>query len=401
MSQPVNKRARISRNRDAGAGIRLAAPYTEQALTALAARFSSPLLFIDCNVIRRQYRALASALPGVDLHYALKPLPDLNVVKVLAGEGAWFDLATNGEVDLVRAAGIAPERCIHTHPIKRDLDIRRALDFGVTIFVVDNPDEIAKFTPYRDRARLLLRVAYRSTDAQVDLSRKFGCDPEGAVGLAGTAARAGVAVIGLTFHVGSQVRSADAHVRAIEICARLIAEAAGRGLPPFSVLDIGGGFPIDYLQPAPAIDRFCAPIRAALAALPRGVRVIAEPGRYICGPAGFCLTTVMGRSMRDGRWWYYLDDGMYGSFSGQLYDQSRYPVELVKPHAGPKFPCVLAGPTCDSIDVIAEDIPMPELAAGDLLMGRQMGAYTSATATDFNFFPRAHVLVVNVTPAGD
>lgn len=401
MSPPVNKPARIIRNRAAGAEVRLAAPYTELALTALAARFGSPLLFIDCDVIRRQYRALAAALPGVDLHYALKPLPDVNVVKVLAGEGAWFDLATNGEVELVRAAGIAPGRCIHTHPIKRDADIRKALHYGVTTFVVDNPDEIAKFKPYRDRARLLLRVAHRSTDAQVDLSRKFGCDPEAAVALAGTAARAGVAVIGLSFHVGSQVGSADAHVRAIEICARLIAEAAGSGLPPFSVLDIGGGFPIDYLQPAPAIDQFCRPIRAALDRLPKAIRVIAEPGRFICGPAGFCLTTVMGRSMRDGRWWYYLDDGTYGSFSGQLYDHSRYPVEPVGPHAGPKLPCVLAGPTCDSIDVIAEDIPMPELVAGDLLMGRQMGAYTSATATDFNFFPRAHVLVVNVTPAGD
>jgi len=397
----VNKPARIIRNRAAGAEVRLAAPYTELALTALAARFGSPLLFIDCDVIRRQYRALAAALPGVDLHYALKPLPDVNVVKVLAGEGAWFDLATNGEVELVRAAGIAPGRCIHTHPIKRDADIRKALHYGVTTFVVDNPDEIAKFKPYRDRARLLLRVAHRSTDAQVDLSRKFGCDPEAAVALAGTAARAGVAVIGLSFHVGSQVGSADAHVRAIEICAGLIAEAAGSGLPPFSVLDIGGGFPIDYLQPAPAIDQFCRPIRAALARLPKAIRVIAEPGRFICGPAGFCLTTVMGRSMRDGRWWYYLDDGTYGSFSGQLYDHSRYPVEPVGPHAGPKLPCVLAGPTCDSIDVIAEDIPMPELVAGDLLMGRQMGAYTSATATDFNFFPRAHVLVVNVTPDGD
>ena len=140
MSRPVNKLARITRNREAGARIRLAAPYAAPALTALAARFGSPLLFIDCNVIRRQYRALASALPGVELHYALKPLPDENVVKVLAGEGAWFDLATNGEVDLVRAAGIAPGRCIHTHPIKRDLDIRKALDFGVTTFVVDNLD---------------------------------------------------------------------------------------------------------------------------------------------------------------------------------------------------------------------------------------------------------------------
>ena len=397
----MNKPARIIRNRAAETELRLAEPYTEAALTALVVRFGSPLLFIDCNVIRRQYRTLAAALPGVDLHYALKPQPDATVVKVLAGEGAWFDLATSGEVELVRRAGIAPERCIHTHPIKRDEDIRKALDYGVTTFVADNPDEIAKFKPFRDRARLLLRVAYRSSDAMVDLSRKFGCDPEGTIALAETAARAGVTVIGLSFHVGSQVGTADAHARAIEICSRLISEAAGHGLPPLEVLDIGGGFPIDYLEPAPDIDKFCRPIRAALAKLPKGIRVISEPGRYICGPAGFCLTSVMGRARRDGRWWYYLDDGTYGSFSGQLYDHSRYPVAPVAPHAGPLLPCVLTGPTCDSIDVIAEDIPMPELVDGDLLLGRQMGAYTNATATDFNFFPRARVLVVNVTPAGN
>ncbi len=401
MTRNLNTPARIRRNRAADTGLRLAEPYSEAALRSLAARFGSPLLFIDCNIIRRQYRALAAALPGVDLHYALKPQPDATVVKVLAEEGAWFDLATNGEVDRVRAAGIEPSRCIHTHPIKRDIDIRHALEYGVTTFVVDNPDELAKFRPYRDRARLLLRLAHRSADAMVDLSRKFGCDPEAAIALVEAAARARTKVIGISFHVGSQVASADAHARAIEISAGLIAQAAARGLPPLTVLDIGGGFPIDYLHPAPAIDEFCRPIRAALAKLPAGIRVISEPGRYICGPAGFCLTTVMGRAKREGRWWYYLDDGMYGSFSGQLYDHSRYPVEPVAPHAGPRMPCVLAGPTCDSIDVIAEDLPMPELAAGDLLLGHQMGAYTSATATDFNFFPRAHLLTVNVEPAGD
>ena len=401
MNQPLNKPARISSSRFPADALELVEPYGEAALTALARQFGSPLLVIDCNVIRRQYRALATALPGVDLHYALKPQPHAAVVKVLAGEGAWFDLATNGEVDLVDKAGIAPERCIHTHPIKRSQDIRKALNYGVTTFVVDNPDEIAKFRPFRNRVRLLLRLAYRSADAKVDLSRKFGCDPEAAIDLVRIATQAGVTVSGLTFHVGSQVGSADAHVRAIEICGRLIADAAALGLPPLEVLDIGGGFPIDYLQAAPAIAEFCRPIRAALAKLPQGIRVISEPGRFICGPAGFCLATVMGRAMRDGRWWYYLDDGIYGSFSGQLYDHSRYPVTPVAAHAGPHMPCVLAGPTCDSIDVIAEDVPMPELKAGDLLIGRQMGAYTNATATDFNFFPRARMLAVDVTPAGE
>ncbi|MEX1993759.1 MAG: type III PLP-dependent enzyme [Steroidobacteraceae bacterium] len=380
---------------------RLDSPYRAEALEALVACHGSPLLVIDCNILRRQYHALAAALPGVDLHFALKPLPEKTTVQVLAREGSWFDLATNGEVDLVRDAGIPAARCIHTHPIKRDSDIRHALDYGVSTFVVDNPDEIAKFLPYRDRARLLLRVAFSSRAAVVDLSRKFGCEPAAALDLIALAAGSGIRFIGFSFHVGSQVTRPDMYVHAIETCGGLIADAAARGHGPLDTLDIGGGFAIDYLEPAPAIGEFCRPIRAALARLPKDVRVIAEPGRFICGPAGIALSTVMGRSERGGRWWYYLDDGIYCTFSGQLYDHSRFPVEPVRAHAGPRRPCVLAGPTCDSGDVIAEDLPMPELAIGDLLIARQVGAYTSATATDFNFFPRARVLHVNVEPTAD
>ncbi len=380
--------------------LRLPSPYTPAALSALVGKFGSPLFVIDCDLIRRQYRALAAALPGVDLHYALKPLPDRTVVKVLAKEGSWFDLATNGEVDLVRKAGIPPERCIHTHPIKRDADIRHTLEYGVTTFVADNPDEIDKFVSYRDRVRLLLRLSFRSPEAIVDLSRKFGCDSEAALELAKRAARAGIRVAGFSFHVGSQVARADKYVEAIETCARLMTGTGRRGLGPFEVLDIGGGFPIDYLEPAAPIDEFCAPIREALARLPATIRVIAEPGRFICGPAAIGLATVMGRAKRGDRWWYYLDDGLYGTFSGQLYDHSRFPVEPVLPHDGKREHCVVAGPTCDSIDVVSEDILLPELDIGDLVVARQIGAYTIATATDFNFFPRARVLAVNVARSG-
>jgi len=266
--------------------------------------------------------------------------------------------------------------------------------------VVDNPDEIAKFAPHRDRVRLLLRVAFSSRAAIVDLSRKFGCEPAAVLDLIALAAQSGIRVAGLSFHVGSQVTRPDMYVEAIATCGDFIAQAANRGLGPLDTLDIGGGFAIDYLEPAPAINEFCRPIRAALARLPQGVRVIAEPGRYICGPAGIALSTVMGRSMRGGRWWYYLDDGIYGTFSGQLYDHSRFPIEPVRARGRPRLPCVLSGPTCDSGDVIAEDLPMPELAIGELLIARQVGAYTSATATDFNFFPRARVRFVNVGGPG-
>jgi ornithine decarboxylase len=371
----------------------------EAAIRSLAARFGSPLLVLDCEQVRRQYRALSAALPGVDLHYALKPLPHAAVVTCLRDEGAFFDLATTGEIELVKTAGIAPERCIHTHPIKRDSDIRDALRFGVTTFVVDNPDEVRKFARYRKRAELLVRVSFRSPNAVVDLSRKFGCEPGSVLGLLELARSLGIRVKGLSFHVGSQAAEPSKYVEAIAACNNLIGEALLVGLPALEVLDIGGGFPVSYNEVMPPIDEFCAPIRAALAKLPTHVRLIAEPGRFLSAPAGIAVSTVMGKARRDGRWWYYLDDGVYGSYSGQMFDHAKYPVSALK--EGETFPSVLAGPTCDSIDVIDDNIDLPELDIGDLIVGRMMGAYTWASATDFNFFRRAKVVVVNERPAAE
>jgi ornithine decarboxylase len=370
---------------------------TNARLAALAARHGTPLLVIDCETIRRQYRSLSAALPGVGLFYALKPLPNPQVVATLRALGAGFDVATSGEIELVRAQRVAPGRCIHTHPIKRDADIRAALRFGVRTFVVDNPDEIRKFEGFRGQAELLLRVSFRNPAAVVDLSRKFGCEPGAVPPLLELARQLGVRVKGLSFHVGSQVADPGRYVEAIDTCRELILHAAERGLGSLEVLDIGGGFPIPYGGRAESIARFCRPIRRELATLPKAVRVIAEPGRFIAGPAGTCVTAVAGRAQREGRWWYYLDDGLYGSFSGQLYDHALYPIESLGKR-GARHPSVLAGPTCDSIDVIREDLPLPELGLGDLLVGRMMGAYTAATASDFNFIPRATIVAVNQRP---
>jgi ornithine decarboxylase len=364
---------------------------------SLVARHGTPLLIVDCDTIRRQYHALAAALPGVGLYYALKPLPQPDVVATLRELGAGFDVATTGEIALVRAQGVAPGRCIHTHPIKNDADIRAALRFGIRRFVADNPDEIRKFVPYRRRAELLLRVSFRNPAAVVDLSRKFGCEPAAVPTLLELARELGVRVTGLSFHVGSQVADPSKYVEAIDACRELIRDARHKGLAGLDVLDIGGGFPVAYGSRVTPIGSFCRPIRRELTRLPQGMQVIAEPGRFIAGPAGTVVASVVGRAQREGRWWYYLDDGLYGSFSGQLYDHALYPVDALRAR-GPRHPCVLAGPTCDSIDVIREDIPLPELAIGDLLVGRMMGAYTSATATDFNFIPRAKIVAVNRRP---
>jgi ornithine decarboxylase len=361
---------------------------------ALVAEHGSPLLLLDCEVVRRQYRSLRAALPGVGLYYALKPLPQPAVVAELRDLGAGFDLATTGEIRLVKAAGVAAERCIHTHPIKTDADIRAALRFGITTFVVDNPDEIRKFRHHRGRARLLLRLSFRDPTAVVDLSRKFGCEPAAAMPLLELAHGLGISVRGFSFHVGSQVAEPRKYVEAIGVCAELIAKARAAGLAPLDLLDIGGGFPIAYDDRRMPIRAFCAPIRRALRQLPAGIRVIAEPGRYIAGPAGTAVATVVGRAQRAGRWWYYLDDGLYGSYNGQLYDHARYPIS-VPGRKGVAYPSVLAGPTCDSIDVVREDIPLPELEIGDLVVGRMMGAYTACSASDFNFIPRAKVVALN------
>ncbi len=368
-------------------------PFAPESIRHLTARYGSPLLIIDAERVRGQYRRLAAALPGVDLHYALKPLPHPSVIETLCAEGAFFDLATNGEVELVRRLKVAPERCIHTHPIKRDSDIRTALSFGVNRFVIDNPDELRKFVKYRSRCAVLIRVSFSSPEARVDLSRKFGCEPEGVAELFRLAAELRIPIDGLSFHVGSQAAGPAMFVQAIEKCGELLREAAASGHSP-GMLDIGGGFPVDYLQPCMPIEEFCAPICSALKRHVPALRVIAEPGRYIAAPVAIGVASVMGRALRGDRWWYYLDDGLYGSYSGQVYDHAHYPVEALVP-AGQLYPSVVAGPTCDSIDVINDHLDLPKLDIGDLVVGRAMGAYTWASASDFNFFPRATVLALD------
>jgi len=323
----------------------------------------------------------------------LKPLPHASVIDTLHGEGAFFDLATNGEVELVRRLEIPPQRCIHTHPIKRDSDIRTALAYGVGRFVIDNPDELRKFVKYRSRSSVLIRVSFRSPDARVDLSRKFGCEPEAVFDLLRLAAELRIQVDGFSFHVGSQAAGPAMFVQAIARCGELMHAAAKLGHAA-GILDIGGGFPVDYRQQCMPIEEFCAPIRLALQELPPSTRVIAEPGRFISAPAAVAVATVMGRALRDGRWWYYLDDGLYGSYSGQIYDHASYPVEALVP-SSKTYPSVLAGPTCDSIDVINEHLELPLLDVGDLIVGHAMGAYTWASASEFNFFPRATVLALD------
>lgn len=354
----------------------------------------SPLLILDCDQLAKQYQLLSDALPGVGFYYAIKSLPHPDVVNTLDKLGCGFDIATTGEINLLRQQHMNPRRTIHTHPIKRDRDIRDALRFGCTTFVIDNIYELEKFVNYRYRVGLLIRVSFPNPSSPVDLSRKFGCKPNEVDMLIQKANSLGIHVKGLSFHAGSQSPDSSNHVHAIEQCREIIERHNSTGKKLLSILDIGGGFPVKYVDDVPGIQKFCAPIREALAKLPDYIQRIAEPGRFFSAPSMTSISTVMGKAHRGDSVWYYLDDGVYGSFSGQIYDHATYPITVFSDYAE-RETAVLSGPTCDSIDVIAEDLQLPPLAIGDIIVGTQMGAYTSASATDFNFFKRATTIVIN------
>ena len=367
--------------------------FDRASLEELVAKHETPFMVLDLEEVDYQFKSLQAALPGVKLFYALKSLSHPELIKRLKSLGSFFDLATIGEVELVESLGIRGDQCIHTHPIKKDKEIKRALEFGCNRFVVDNLEELKKFIPYAGQVELIIRVSFRSQQAVVDLSRKFGCALEELPVIVELAQQNGIEVVGLSFHVGSQSLSPMMQVNAVRSS---IAAMKVMNSVKWKFLDIGGSFPVSYQEDVLPIADFCAPVVEALADLPEGVEVFAEPGRFISAPAMIEVISVVGKAKRGARTWYYMDDGVYGGFSGQMFDHASYPIAPLKPFdaTGEFLPSVLAGPTCDSIDVIAEDIELPELEIGDILVGKQMGAYTIASATEFNYYPKPKIVVV-------
>lgn len=367
--------------------------FDRASLEELVAKHETPFMVLDLSEVEYQYQSLQAALPGVKLFYALKALSHPELIKRLKSLGSYFDLATIGEIELVESLGITGDRCIHTHPIKKDKEIKRALEFGCNRFVVDNMEELKKFIPYAGQVELIMRVSFRSQQAVVDLSRKFGCALEELPIMVEFAQKSGIEVVGLSFHVGSQSLSPMTQVNAVRAS---VAAMKVMGHVNWKFLDIGGSFPVSYQEAVLPIADFCAPVVEALSELPEGIEVYAEPGRFISGPSMIEVISVVGKAKRGAKTWYYMDDGVYGGFSGQIFDHAVYPLAPLKPFdaTGEFLPSVLAGPTCDSIDVIAEDIELPELEIGDILIGKQMGAYTIASATEFNYYPKPKVVVV-------
>jgi ornithine decarboxylase len=372
---------------------------TDAARAAIAVH-GTPVLLLDTERVRRQYRRLRNALPFVRFHYAVKTLSHDAVIEALAGDGCSFDVATGDELDLLTRHSVDPGRIIHTHPVKKAGEIAEAIAAGVRTFVVDNDAELEKFVGAPADIRLLIRLAYRSPHAKSDLSSKFGVGPFEAAHLVERAQERGIRIAGFSFHVGSQLddpsRFADAATETLELMATLETRFGVR----FDTIDIGGGFPVSYDSAVAPLEEVAARLRQVLEPHVGRLDIIAEPGRILVAEAMTLVTSVAGIAERgDGRW-YYVDDGLYGSYSNVL-TEDVHPLVFAERELrsrdsesdGHRW-ATLGGPTCDSSDVIAREVLLPDLAVGDLIVSPTMGAYTTVTATRFNGRPLTPVAVV-------
>ena len=278
-------------------------------------------------------------------------------------------------------------RCINTNPIKKLSDIDHAYIAGVRTFVVDNPVEAQKFVGLPADIDILVRLAFRNPSAKSDLSTKFGVDPADAELVVKHVLAAGVRFAGFSFHVGSQGTTAEPYREALRGTLDLVTHINETLGVPTRIIDIGGGFPSTYREPMPAIDAIGRIVDEVLGDQRDEFTLLAEPGRFLAADSMTLLTSVVGSAVRDGRMWHYLDDGLYGSYSNVMTEDVHPPIMALREvvdGVGACEPVTLAGPTCDSADVIARDYPMPSLNVGDVVVSPMMGAYTSVTSSRFN-----------------
>jgi len=352
-----------------------------------------PCLVVDLDVVHDNYKAFANALPDTRVFYAVKANPSPEVLSLLARLGSCFDTASVAEIEMVLAAGATPDRISYGNTIKKERDIARAFAMGVRLFVVDCKAEVEKIARAAPGARVFCRFLFDCAGAEWPLSRKFGCDAAMAVEVLEHAHRLGLEAHGVSFHVGSQQRRTQAWDLALKSAAAIFRACADRGIA-LAMVNLGGGFPTKYLKEVPAVESYGRSIFRALRkhfgnAIPE---TIIEPGRGMVGNAGIIeaeVVLVSKKSEADKVRWVYLDIGKFGGLAETMDESIRYPIRTPR-DGGEAAPCVLAGPTCDSMDVLYEkqpyDLPI-SLEIGDKVLIEGTGAYTTTYASvAFNGF---------------
>jgi ornithine decarboxylase len=362
---------------------------------------AGPCLVVDLDVVRDNYSAFAKALPDSKVYYAVKSNPAPEILQLLVELGACFDVASVGETEMVLAAGATPDRISFGNTVKKESDIATAFKLGVTLFAIDCEAEVDKVARVAPGSQVICRIHCDNAGADWPLSRKFGCEPAYAADILEHAHRQGLVPHGISFHVGSQQNNVEAWDRALANTAAVFKTCAERGIN-LAMVNLGGGFPAKYLRKTPKLESYGKAIFRSLRkhfgnAIPN---TIIEPGRGLVGNAGVIeaeVVLIARRNPEDEVRWVYLDIGKFHGLAETIDESIRYPIKTPRDR-DETAPCVLAGPTCDSMDVLYEKAPYPlpvSLAIGDKVLIEATGAYTTSySSIGFNGFPPLRQYVI-------
>jgi ornithine decarboxylase len=375
---------------------------TRKQLQSVAREHGTPVVVIDHDIIRKNYFEFKKHLPKVQAYYAVKANPAPEIVRTLYKAGASFDVASLPEFMLVyeNIRRLPPEvqqdfiwdKIIYANPTKPK-ETLLALDRYKPLVTYDNLNELKKIKSYAPHAGVVLRLRVPNTGSMVELSNKFGCDPGEAVDLVQAAFEMGLVVEGLSFHVGSQCTNFENFVQALNMAAAVMKESRSRG-HEIKILDIGGGFPAHYNKHVRPFGQLARKINAEIGRLfPQDIEILAEPGRFLAATAATSVARIIGKAVRDGKTCYYIDDSVYHTFSGIIFDHCQYPLKAFK--SGKTEICAVFGQTCDGLDTISQSEELPDLEIEDLVYAENIGAYSNASATWFNGFPPAKVVHLN------
>jgi len=371
-------------------------------LLSLAKKHGTPLFVVDHDELRKNYRLFRKHFPRIQIYYAVKVNSDPAIVETFYKLGGSFDVASMQEFHTVHQfikhlpakerQDFIWDKVIYANPIK-PVETLHELDRYKPLVTYDNHEEVKKIAKHAPHAGLALRLRVPNTGSMVELSSKFGALPGEAVELIEHAHDHGLVVEGLSFHVGSQCTNPQNFIQAIHLCAGVFAEAKSRGFN-LKLLDIGGGFPAAYDESVPKFSGLASKINHELDRLfPKEIEILAEPGRFLVASAGNAVSKIIGRAFRNEKLCYYVDDGVYHTYSGVIFDHCTYHLKSFK--KGPTQICAVFGPTCDALDTISLAEQLPELEIDDYLYSENIGAYSAASSTHFNGFPPAKVIHVN------
>ena len=383
-------------------------------LEKIAREHGTPVFIIDHEKIRENYREFREKLPDVQAYFAVKANSNPEIIKTMYDMGASFDVASFPEFMLVHEnikhlsekeqEDFIWNKIIYANTIKPADVLAKLNDYKILV-TFDNIEELKKIKKHSPDVGLILRIRVPNTGSMVELSSKFGAHPGEAVDLIAEALNLGLGVEGISFHVGSQCNNFDNYSQALNFASSIFKEAelrnyhigfTGKENKKRKILDIGGGFPVKY---TPDVKSFAALAEKLNSEIKRlfpndDIQVIAEPGRFIVATACTLVTKIVGKAVRDGKTCYYLNDGVYHTFSGQVFDHQHYPLHSFKD--GEKKVCATFGPTCDAFDTISLADELPEdLQIDDLLYAENIGAYSIASTTYFNGFPPPKVVHLN------